>query len=178
MRIPERIRTWRRDAAVFRDYGDTRTADVLERLAAELEEDLKNGIEITTPLTRRAREVIEAAPRVAESPWLIPAEEDPSRPVSIHVLNLWLQRAKERAGLKVKGLGFHAQKRAGVRRKEFRELPPKVQEALTGTNHETLRKVYDDVSLDEMREAVERLSAPRRRRVRGDQMSLGLTDEE
>jgi hypothetical protein len=42
-----------------------------------------------------------------------------------------------------------------VRRKEFRELQPKMQETLTGTNHETLRKVYDDVSLDQMREAVE-----------------------
>lgn len=148
----------------------------------------KNGIEITTPLTRRAQEVIEAAPRVPASPWLIPAEEDPSRPVSIHVLNLWLQRAKERAGLKVKGLGFHAQKRAGVRRKEFRELPPKVQEALTGTNHETLRKVYDDVSLEEMREAVEKLegrssvvsrqlSVGGRRRGSEDQMSFRLDSE-
>ena len=50
---------------------------------------------------------------------MIPAEEDPSPPVSIHVLNLWLQRAKERAGVDVKGLGFHGQKRAGVRRREF-----------------------------------------------------------
>ena len=43
MRIPERIHTWRRDAAVFRDYGDIRTADVLERLAAELEHDLEEN---------------------------------------------------------------------------------------------------------------------------------------
>jgi hypothetical protein len=43
MRIPERIRTWRRDAAVFRDYGDIRTADVLERLASELEHDLEEN---------------------------------------------------------------------------------------------------------------------------------------
>ena len=100
-----------------------------------------------------------------ESPWLIPAEEDPSRPVSIHVLNLWLQRAKDRAGIDVKGLGFHAQKRARVRRKEFSQLPPKVQEALTGTNHETRRKVYDDVSLEEMREAMERLEESRQSSV-------------
>lgn len=125
----------------------------------------KNGIEITTPLTRQALEIIEKTPRVPESPWLIPAEEDPSRPVSIHVLNLWLQPAKDRAGIDMKGLGFHAQKRAGVRRKEFRQLPPKVQEALTGTNHETLRKVYDDVSLDEMREAMDRLEVSRQSSV-------------
>jgi hypothetical protein len=120
----------------------------------------KNGIEAVTPLTPRALAAIQAAPRVSGSPWLIPAEEDPSQPVSIHVLNLWLQRAKERAGVDVKGLGFHGQKRAGVRRREFRELPPKVQEALTGTNHETLRRVYDEVSFDEMQEAVRRLGRP------------------
>lgn len=39
-------------------------------------------------------------------------------------------------------------------------------------------KVYDDVSLEEMREAVERLSAPRRRWAGGDQSSLGLTEVE
>lgn len=120
----------------------------------------KNGIEAVTPLTPRALAAIQTAPRVLGSTWLIPAEEDPSQPVSIHVLNLWLQRAKERAGVKLKGLGFHGQKRAGVRRPEFRALPPKVQEALTGTNHETLRRVYDNVSLDEMREAVDRLQRP------------------
>lgn len=59
--------------------------------------------------------------------------------------------------MNVRGLGSHGQKRAGVRRKEFRKLPAKVQEALTGTNHETLRRVYDDVSLEDMREAVARL---------------------
>jgi integrase len=155
----------------------------------------KNGLEITTPLTQRALQVIEEAPRIPGSPWLIPAEEDPSQPVSIHVLNLWLQRAKDRAGLKVKGLGFHAQKRAGVRRKEFRKFPAKVQEALTGTNYETLRLVHDDVSLDEMREAMDELEpakgelrgssavgppANRRRpsRTGETQMSLRLTPDE
>ena len=77
--------------------------------------------------------------------------------MSIHVLNFWPQRAKARAGVNVRGLGLHGQKRAGVRRKEFRELPAKVQETLTGTNHEPLRRVYDDVSLEDVREAVARL---------------------
>lgn len=117
----------------------------------------KNGVELRTPLTDRAVEVLQRAPKVPESPWVVPAPENPAEAVSIHVLNLWLQRAKARAGVNVKGLGFHGQKRAGVRRKEFRELPAKVQEALTGTNHETLRRVYDDVSLEDMREAVARL---------------------
>lgn len=119
----------------------------------------KNGIELRTPLTDRAVEALGRAERVPGSPWVVPARENPSEPMSIHVLNLWLQRAKARAGVKVKGLGFHGQKRAGVRRKEFRELPAKVQEALTGTNHETLRRVYDDVSLTDLRNAVQRLQA-------------------
>ena len=43
MTITERIRIWRSDAAVLRDYGDERAADLLERLAAELEADLQDG---------------------------------------------------------------------------------------------------------------------------------------
>lgn len=41
--ITDRIRIWRSDAAVLRDYGDERAADLLERLAAELEADLQDG---------------------------------------------------------------------------------------------------------------------------------------
>jgi hypothetical protein len=52
MRIPERIRTWRRDAAVFRGYGDDRTADLLERLAAELEADLQDGAAEVVDMSR------------------------------------------------------------------------------------------------------------------------------
>jgi hypothetical protein len=37
--IPERIRAWRQDATVLRRYGDTRAADLLDRVAAELEAD-------------------------------------------------------------------------------------------------------------------------------------------
>jgi hypothetical protein len=55
---------------------------------------------------------------------------------------------------KLKGVGFHAEKRAGVRDPEFRKLPPSVQEAFAGTRHETLRAVYDEVTVDEMREAM------------------------
>lgn len=125
----------------------------------------KNGLEIVAPLTGRAVEVLERLPRVPDSPWVFPAEEDPTEPVTRHTLGTWLRRAKERAGVQVERLGYHGQKRAGVRRKEFRELPPKVQEALTGTNHETLRRVYDDVGVDEMREALALLerSSDRRR---------------
>ena len=62
-----------------------------------------------------------------------------------------MAEAKHAAGINVPRLGFHAQKRAGVRREAFRELPAKVQEKLTSTTHETLRRVYDEVSLEQLR---------------------------
>jgi hypothetical protein len=55
-------------------------------------------------------------------------------------------------------IGFHAEKRSGVRTERFRSLPPKVQEALSGPNYETLREVYDAVPMDTLREAIEGLS--------------------
>ena len=47
-----------------------------------------------------------------------------------------------------------------VRDPEFRTKPPKVQEAFVGTNHETLRKVYDEVTPDDLRAAMGFTSGP------------------
>lgn len=124
----------------------------------------KNGLEIVAPLTGRAVEVLERLPRVPDSPWVFPAEEDPAEPVTRHTLGTWLRRAKERAGVQVERLGYHGQKRAGVRRKEFRELPNPVREKLTGTSAKTLDSVYDDVSVEEMRDALAALENPASRR--------------
>lgn len=52
MTITDRIRTWRNDAAVLRGYGDERAADLLERLAAELETDLRDGAAEVVDMTR------------------------------------------------------------------------------------------------------------------------------
>lgn len=123
----------------------------------------KTGRELVTPLTPEAVEAIRSAPVDVLSPWLIPAEQDPSRPVSRSVLNDWMQRVKERAGVDVERLGFHAYKRAGIRTKEFRALPAKVQEQLTGTTHAMLRAVYDEVPFEELAEAMETLRSARRR---------------
>jgi hypothetical protein len=41
MTISERIQTWRQDAAVLRRYGAVRAAQMVERLAAELESDAR-----------------------------------------------------------------------------------------------------------------------------------------
>jgi integrase len=122
----------------------------------------KTGRELVTPLTPEAVEAIRSAPPVL-SPWLIPAEHDPSRPVSRSVLNDWMRKVKERAGVDVERLGFHAYKRAGIRTREFRALPAKVQEQLTGTTHAMLRAVYDEVPFEELAEAMETLRSARRR---------------
>lgn len=122
----------------------------------------KTGRELVTPLPPEAVQAIREAPPVL-SPWLIPSETDPSRPVSRSVLNDWMQKVKERAGVDVERLGFHAYKRAGIRTKEFRALPPKVQEQLTGTTHAMLKEVYDEVPFDELAEAMETLRLARRR---------------
>lgn len=52
MTITERIRSWRHNAAVLRDYGDDRAADLLERLAAELEADLHDGATEVVDMSR------------------------------------------------------------------------------------------------------------------------------
>ena len=122
----------------------------------------KTGRELVTPLPPEAVEAIRSAPPVL-SPWLIPSETDPSRPVSRGVLNDWMQKVKERVGIDVERLGFHAYKRAGVRTKEFRALPPKVQEQLTGTTHAMLKEVYDEVPFEELAEAMESVRKARRR---------------
>ena len=43
MTIQERINVWRDDAAVLRRRGARRAAALMERLAAELEDDLRGG---------------------------------------------------------------------------------------------------------------------------------------
>jgi hypothetical protein len=55
--------------------------------------------------------------------------------------------------------GFHGQKHSGVRRKEFRELPDSSREKLTGTSARPLDIVYDNVGVEDTREALERLAS-------------------
>jgi hypothetical protein len=40
-----------------------------------------------------------------------------------------------------------------VRDPKFRQLPPAIQEEIAGTNYTTLRRIYDDVTVDDMRDA-------------------------
>ena len=59
------------------------------------------------------------------------------------------QREELRARLR--GVGFHAEKRSGVRDPEFRALPPLIQEELAGTSFETPRQTYDQITVEDMR---------------------------
>lgn len=60
---------------------------------------------------------------------------------------------------RLRGVGFHAEKREGVRDPAFRLLPRKVQEELAGTQFETLSNIYDKVDVEDMRTAMERAVA-------------------
>ena len=61
---------------------------------------------------------------------------------------------------RLKGVGFHSEKRSGVRTPEFRALPPKIQEELAGTKYSTLRETYDHVTPEDMREAIRASKQP------------------
>jgi hypothetical protein len=54
----------------------------------------------------------------------------------------------------IRGPGFHGGARPGVRQPRYRELPPKVRGEIAGTNCETLRRMYDEVTVEEMRNAM------------------------
>ncbi|HEU4557201.1 MAG TPA: tyrosine-type recombinase/integrase, partial [Longimicrobium sp.] len=118
-----------------------------------------------TPLSTRARAAILRAleRRRAEgldaSPWLLPAKHDASQPVGKNVLHNLMKLTKRRLGINVARLGYHAEKRAGIRDPRFRALPPKVQEELAGTTWDTMRKVYDYVDLPTLHDAVAALEA-------------------
>ena len=124
----------------------------------------KAGRRLVTPLTPEVEEALDSIPTpTVLSPWLIPSERDPGKPVSRDVLNIWMQKAKKVAGIEEERVGFHAYKRAGVRTTEFGKFRDKLAEHLTGTTIDTLRDVYDDVSYEELSEAMEMLRNARRR---------------
>lgn len=116
----------------------------------------KNRRGRVTPLPPRALQALREVPRgIGDAP-VFPAPRKPEEPVSKDTMEGWLAKAKRAAGLEVPGLGFHSGKRSRVRDRDFRELPAAIQEALVDTNHETLRKVYDEVTLDDLRTALGR----------------------
>ena len=127
----------------------------------------KNNQEITVPLPRAAVEALRALPRGVGDTWVFPSKTDPQKPTSRNTFQIWLRRAKARflesiedfderreMARRMHRLGFHGEKRAGVRDPRFRALEPKIQEAIARTNHETLRTIYDDVDVDDIAAAM------------------------
>lgn len=115
----------------------------------------KSGRASVTPLSDRAVEALREAiktgpPRIGDA-WVFPAPADPSQPASKDYFTTAMTRAKKAAGLDhIRGLGYHGAKRSRVRDPEVRRLTVKVREELLGTADATLRRVYDDVTLDDL----------------------------
>ena len=79
--------------------------------------------------------------------------------------NRWVQATPEgeRAELKgrLRGVGFHAELRGGVRDPGFRGLPPKVQETVSGKSFDMLTRIYDEVTVEDMRNQGSAIGIPR-----------------
>ena len=60
----------------------------------------------------------------------------------------------------MRGVGFLAELRAGVRDPAFRKLSPKVQEELAGKSYEMLKNTYDEVTISDMRDEGKGLGIP------------------
>jgi hypothetical protein len=66
------------------------------------------------------------------SPWLIPAEGDPTRLVPRSRSDNWMRSTKQARGLNIPRIGYHGEKRAGIQDPKLRKLDPAVQEELAG----------------------------------------------
>jgi integrase len=125
----------------------------------------KVGKTRVTPLTTHAKETIRRAlafrrdEGLQHSPWLLPAPDDATKPVPRTRLDNWMRATKKAQGINVHRLGYHGEKRAGIRDPKFRGLDPAVQEELAGTTWETMRRVYDYVDMPTLQDAVRALEA-------------------
>jgi integrase len=166
--------TRRRNSSIRRlDWSDIDQQDWTIRWRGEFDKD---GRETVTPLlTEEAKGILRRAPSRGIAGPVFPSASDPLVPTSGQTFQVWLRRAKaqlmaslpeaEKEGWKerLRGVGFHAEKRAGVRDPEFRALPAKIQETIAGTKYTTLRDVYDEVTTEEVRQAWDAL--PRAKKV-------------
>lgn len=116
----------------------------------------KNGKGRITPLSQRAVDAIRTAlqERGIGGRWLFPSPDDPTEPATKDYFVTYMQRWKRRASVHVPGLGYHSGKRSKIRDPEFRKLDPKIREALVDTRFETQKKIYDDVTFEDLKMAV------------------------
>jgi integrase len=118
----------------------------------------------TTALTPRAVETIRRALElrqaegVGDSAWLFPAPKNPEVPVPETSLHNWMKRARNALGIKVKRLGYHGEKRAGIRDPLYQQLPEEWREAYSGTTIGTEKRVYGFVGKAAMRQTAAILS--------------------
>ena len=164
--------TRRRNSAIRQLlWSDIDLANATIRWRSETD---KSGRSNVTPMSQKAYDAICRIPnRGSGDAPLFPHGWDATRPSSRHTPQRVLRRAKaallnaattdaEREELKkrLRGVGYHSEKRAGVRDPEFRSLPPKIQEEIAGTNFQTLSRIYDDVKPDAIRKVWKAAKAP------------------
>lgn len=170
-KLAENARNWRM-AAVMEICRETRRRRNSVRQLAMEDIDLSSGTvrwqgefdkvgkTRVTPLTRNAVKAIlralehRRAEGMEHSAWLIPAEANAAQPVPRSRLDNWMRATKKATGLNIPRLGYHGEKRAGIRDPKFRRLDPAVQEELAGTTWETMRRVYDYVDMPTLQNAV------------------------
>lgn len=156
--------TRRRNSAIRQlDWSDIDQDEWTVRWRGELD---KSGKENVTPLTPRAIELLKALPSRGISGPMFPAARDSQQATPRDTCQNWLRKAKaawlaetpkakqEKLRKALHRVGFHAEKRQGIRDPEFRKLPPKIQEEFSGTSWEMIRRVYDEVTVEDMREAM------------------------
>lgn len=170
-RLAENAQNWRM-AVVMELCRETRRRRNSVRQLAMEDIDLSGGVvrwqgefdkvgkTRVTPLTRKAVKAILRALEhkrgdgMEHSPWLIPAEANAAQPVPLTRLDNWMRATKKAQGINLHRLGYHGEKRAGIRDPKFRRLDPAVQEELAGTTWETMRRVYDYVDMPTLQDAV------------------------
>ena len=127
----------------------------------------KTGREDVVPLTPAAVAVLRELPSrgIGDAP-VFPSVVDAAVATGRDTFQIWLRRAKascircapdlerEKIRIRLRGIGYHAEKRAAVRSRQARQLPPKIQEAFFGTRYQTLKDVYDEVGPDDIRDAM------------------------
>lgn len=141
--------------------------DLVDEIVHWVGEKDKAGRDLWVPLTREAVVLLKSAPSLGSTGPVFPSRQDPKVPSPEGSWHAWLQKAKknllesieegaprERMRRRLERVGYHSEKREGVRDPKFRELSPIFQETMSGTNYDTLRRIYDDVSTDELRSAI------------------------
>ena len=76
---------------------------------------------------------------------ILSPDQDAAEPTQRNTFQIWMRRTKtawlrsietkSERQLALRGLRYHGEKRVGVRDKDFRRLPPAIQEEIAGTNY-------------------------------------------